>query len=184
VVGSTRHFTLGWAAVAVLFAVAVVLFVRGMYGVESVDEPSMVGVAAVGKALPDVRVRDLAGNAVSLRSFVGKPLWIDFFETWCPPCRAETPDIEQRYDADRSVGLIVIGVDIEEGPAQVAAFRKAFGTRYPMAIDDGAAVQAFEVQTIPMAVFVDASGIVRGIRIGQMDGPTMDDELRRILRSR
>lgn len=177
-----RRFVSGWAAVAVLFAAAVVLFVRGMSEVQSVDEPSAVGVAVVGKALPDVAVHDLAGRSVSLRSYVGRPLWIDFFETWCPPCKAETPDIERRFAADRSLGLTVVGVDLEEGPKEVAAFRKSFGIRYAMAIDDGAAVKDFEIQTIPVSVFVDASGVVRGIRIGQMDGATMDAELRKILR--
>jgi cytochrome c biogenesis protein CcmG/thiol:disulfide interchange protein DsbE len=178
---STRSFVFGWTAVVLLFILAWVLFARGMDGVDSFETPDSIGSAAVGRPLPDLKLTGLDGRTKSLAAFRGHPLWMNFFETWCPPCKAEVPDIERHYESHRADGLVVLGVDIEEKPAQVEAFEKRFGTAYPLAIDGGAVSDAFDVQTIPVSVFVDSAGTIRAIRIGQMDSDTMDASLRKIL---
>ena len=164
-----------------LFILAWLLFERGMSGVDTFDRPEKIGAAAVGRAVPPIRVTGIDGREMSLGRFRGHPLWINFFETWCQPCKAEVPGIERRYESDASRGLVVLGVDIEETPNAVAAFAKNFRISYPMAIDDGAAASAFDVQTIPVSIFLDRTGAIRAIRVGQMTPSKMDEALATIL---
>jgi thiol-disulfide isomerase/thioredoxin len=171
----------GWLFIVVLLGLAVWLFVRGMSGVRDVNAPVNMGKAGVGRRLADVGLTRLDGSPLRLRSFEGHPLWINFFETWCVPCKAEIPEIEQRYAALRPRGLIVVGVDMDESPEVVAAFAKRFRMKYPVAIDDGPAGAAFDIRNIPVSVFVDQAGTVRAMHIGQMPPPVMDADLRQIM---
>lgn len=181
---NTRLFVLGWIAVAGLFILAWLLFQRGIAGVREVGAPGAIGSAAVGRPLPDETLLGLDGSSSSLRKYVGRPFWVNFFATWCPPCKAEFPEIERHYEARKSEGLVVLGVDEQERPAQVIAFAKRYGTKFPMVIDPGAAAVAFSIQTIPVSVFVDAGGVVRFIRVGQMDANAMNAALEKILPAR
>ena len=177
----SRYRIAAWAGVLCLFALAAVLFVRGMSGVRSVAAPLTVGAATVGQALPDARLLHLDGSSTALRSYVGRPLWINFFETWCAPCKAEAPQIVSRYDALRGRGLVVLGIDEQEEPSQVSAFAKRFHAGYSFAVDEGQAAVIFRVHIIPVSVFVDAAGTVRWIQIGQMTPNAMDSALAKIM---
>ena len=178
---SPRAFVLGWVAVVLLFVLAWLLFEHGMSGVHSFDQPGRIGAAAVGRPVPPIQVTALDGRETSLASYRGHPVWINFFATWCAPCKAEAPDIQRRYANDASRGLVVVGVDLEETRSAAAQFARRFQTTYPLLIDDGAAESAFDVQTIPVSVFVDRGGIIRAIRVGQMSPSAMDDALATIL---
>lgn len=171
-----------WAAIILLFVLAVLMFARGMHGVAAVNAPDRTGSVAVGSRLPDVRITALDGRASSLRAYAGHPLWLNFFATWCVPCKAELPEIERRYQTDKPAGLVVLGLDQQESAFAVRDFTRQFGVTYPVAIDDGPAAVAFQVRTIPLSVFVDAGGTVRAIHIGQMQPTDMDAALRSILR--
>jgi len=177
----SRIFVLIWIAVALAFVLAILLFVRGMDQVTAVNAPVTSGAAVVGKPLPDVQLRSVDGTAASLHTFIGHPLWINFFATWCVPCKAELPEIEHRYEKFRTSGLVVLGIDQEEASFAVAPFVKRFGLTYPTTIDTGAAAELFNIHVIPMSIFVDASGTVRSIRIGQMRPDDMDGDIRAIL---
>lgn len=180
----TRFLVAGWITVAILFILAWFVYARGMRDVAGVATPFASGAVAVGKPLPDAPLTRLDGSKVSLSTFVGHPLWLNFFATWCKPCKAELPEIERRYSADKAAGLVVLGIDQQEPAAAVSAFTGHFGVTYPVAIDAGAAAVLFDLRTIPLSVFVDASGTVRAIRLGQMEPGAMDEALREILPGR
>ena len=177
----TWFLVAGWVIVATLLVFAVYIYLRGMRGVDEVVTPPSSGRAAIGAALPNAPLRLLNGSATSLRAYVGHPLWLNFFATWCVPCKAELPEIERRYEVDKGAGLVVLGLDQQEFPKAVRAFADRFGLTYPITIDEGAAAVTFQARTIPLSVFVDASGTVRVIRIGQMAPDAMDVALRSIL---
>jgi thiol-disulfide isomerase/thioredoxin len=116
-----------------------------------------------------------------LRSYAGHPLWVNFFATWCVPCKAELPEIERRYKTYNGVGLVVLGIDQQESSYAVSAFAKSYGVTYPLAIDQGAAASLFSVHLLPLSMFVDVTGTIRLIRIGQMQPDAMDAALETIL---
>ncbi len=181
--GVNRPFPFALASVAVvlLFVLAWVIFRQGMHGVSDVRTPAASGALEVGSPLPDVELRRLNGTDTSLRSYVGHPLLVNFFATWCEPCKAELPEIERRYAVDKDQGLVVLGVDQQEASFAVDGFTKQFGVTYPVAIDTGKAAVLFDLHTIPLSVFVDASGVIRAIRIGQMQGADIDASLATIM---
>ena len=154
-----------------------------MQGVTDFTAPAASGHLEVGQPLPDVPLRRLNGSTTSLRAYVGHPLWVNFFATWCGPCKAELPEIERRYAVDQRAGLVVLGVDQQEQPLDVTTFTKHFGVTYPVTIDPGGAALLFDLHTIPLSVFVGADGVVREIRIGQMQPGAMDEALKTILPS-
>ncbi|MEO6835380.1 MAG: TlpA disulfide reductase family protein, partial [Candidatus Tumulicola sp.] len=139
------------------------------------------GAASIGAPAPDAQFVTLEGGHVPLASFLGKPLLVNFFATWCGPCKEELPLIQSRYVALRSRGLRVVGVDQQEGAAQVRAFVKAHGVTYSTVIDEGSAIGVYGGSAIPMSLFIDRQGVLRAVHIGVMDATVLDDDLAKIM---
>jgi thiol-disulfide isomerase/thioredoxin len=173
---------LGWIVVAVLFTIAGLLFWRSISIVTSVPaSATSSGMAHVGSLAPSIPVVTLSGTAVALRAYSGKPLWVNFFATWCPPCKDELPQIERRYDKLHTSGLLVLGIDQQEDAKVVRPFIARFGLRYPILIDSAKPPNAYFLQALPTSVFIDRGGIVRFIQIGEMTPRMMDKALATIL---
>jgi cytochrome c biogenesis protein CcmG, thiol:disulfide interchange protein DsbE len=165
-----------WLLVVALFAVAGLLFARDYKAVQLADAAS-----PVGKPARDAPLTTLSGGSTSLRSFAGHPVWLNFFATWCPPCKAEMPQIEARYRRLHPQGLEVIGVDQEETPDLIARFTRPYAITFPIVIDEGPAAAAYGVFMLPTSVFIDAHGIVRAMKTGQLSTDDMDKDLARIM---
>lgn len=171
---------LGWAAVIVLFcAAAALLYVD--YGRWTNGVGLRYGIAAIGAPAPDVPLVTLDGARTPLASFQSGPLVVNFFATWCVPCKAELPLIQSRYVQLRTRGLRVVGVDQQEDASQVRAFVKAHGVTYPVVIDGGPAFDAYGGHAIPMSLFIDAHGVLRAVHIGEMSADILDDNLQKIM---
>ena len=168
--------SLAWLIVLVLFAVAGLLL---RHDINVFQETSSRG--PIGKQAPDGTVLALDGHSTRLAAYHGRALWLNFFATWCRPCRAEMPAIEIEYRRFHRDGLEVLGVDQQEDRARVAAFVKPFGLSFPLAIDQGALAQTYGVIAIPTSVFIDRSGIVRAVHIGAMDPAQMEADLKKIM---
>jgi cytochrome c biogenesis protein CcmG, thiol:disulfide interchange protein DsbE len=174
---STKGLRLGlWLVVLGLFAVAGLLWIRDYHAVKLAEATS-----PIGKPARDAPVTTLDGDSERLASFTGHPVWLNFFATWCPPCKQEMPQIEQRYRRWGPNGLSVVGVDQEETPALVARFVKPLSITFPIVIDEGPAAATYEVFALPTSVFIDARGIVRAVHTGVLSGAQMDQELARIM---
>ncbi|HEY5095416.1 MAG TPA: TlpA disulfide reductase family protein [Candidatus Eremiobacteraceae bacterium] len=173
----------GWIIAAALFAIAAVIFVT------SLQRPAAVpltgnqtsGSARVGMAAPDVDLVGLDGRHVSFAAYRGKPVWVNFFATWCPPCKEELPEIEKRYQLSHARGLVVLGVDQQETPALIKPFIARFGLRYPVLIDNGQGAITYDLIALPTSVFIDRNGVVRFIQLGEMSPLLMDTALAKIL---
>ena len=123
----------------------------------------------------------LDGKHLSFAAYRGKPMWVNFFATWCPPCKEELPEIERRYQRAHPQGLVVIGVDQQEAPALIKPFMARFGLSYPVVIDDGQGAITYDLIALPTSVFIDRGGVVRFIQIGEMTPLLMDTALAKIL---
>lgn len=106
---------------------------------------------------------DLGSERLRLQSLRGHPVLIDFWATWCGPCRAEIPILERVYERYRGRGLQVIGVNVDEsGPSLVPRFREHFNIQYPLVYDlGGTASRIYRVEGLPTLVLVDRDGAVR-----------------------
>jgi len=167
---------LGWIVVVALFVSAFFIFRAGLQRMAATTP------AAIGHPARDVALRALDGKPVKLSAYFGRPLWVNFFATWCVPCKAELPEIERRYVADKPRGLVVLGVDEQEESALVEPFVKRMQLSFPIALDSsGDATLVYHVGAIPTSVFIDASGSVKAVHTGFMTPDDMDQDLKKIL---
>ena len=110
-------------------------------------------------------------------------MWINFWATWCPPCKDELPIIKQKYDAYKDKGLAIVGIDMQEDPNQVREYTKSNGYDWTFVVDgDGTITNRFFTEGIPNHVFIDAEGVVQGVHVGDLDSGTMEELLGKILR--
>jgi cytochrome c biogenesis protein CcmG, thiol:disulfide interchange protein DsbE len=136
----------------------------------------------IGKPAPDFRVVDLDGAPVQLSDFRGHPVWLSFWATWCPPCRAESPDIQAAYQQYGDSGLIVLAIDIGEDRSTVRNYVARAGLTFSIALDPTEDVAAaYRIVGAPTHYFIDADGILRESQIGNLGKKTMEKKLGTIL---
>ncbi len=136
----------------------------------------------VGEAAPDFKVQALDGKFYQLSDFRGKPVWINFWASWCPPCRAENPDIQAVYDANQANGLVVLGIAIGEEDGNVRGYVERTGLNYTIGLDRGTDIAAaYRIVGIPTHFFIDKDGILREWRIGSMSKKVMEKNVAKIM---
>lgn len=113
--------------------------------------------------------------------FYRHPLVLNFFATWCVPCKAELPLLQRRYLEMRRKGLLVVGVDQEEDATEVSAFVRRFGVTFPVVVDKGDGTLTYDIHAIPTSIFIDSSGIVRAIHVGELSASSLDADVAKIL---
>jgi cytochrome c biogenesis protein CcmG, thiol:disulfide interchange protein DsbE len=110
---------------------------------------------------PAFELKDLSGNRVSLSALKGKPVVLDFWATWCGPCRVSIPMLQAFYQKHKSEGLMVLGVNMDDDPSQVFPFVKNVGITYPVLYGGASDVGSlYGVQGLPTFVFIDKEGKV------------------------
>lgn len=134
---------------------------------------------AIGQVAPElagvrdgepVTLTDLDGNAVSLASLRGQPVWVNFWASWCPPCQHETPVLRDVYLAHAADGLRMIGVSVQEAsPEEVRRYVETYDVPYTVAFDGTSAVfQAWRGFGLPTHYLLDGDGVVRAVHYGPL----------------
>ena len=117
----------------------------------------------IGAPAPPIVARGLDGKGITLAQYRGKVLVLNFWATWCPPCRAETPNLIKAAHILGGPGVVFLGVDSTEAAPIIRSFLAAKGLPYQVAIDtDETTVDNYHLSTIPRTFVIDANGIVRG----------------------
>ncbi len=132
----------------------------------------------VGRLAPDFTLTDLEGNSVTLSDFRGTVVFLNFWATWCPPCRAEMPEIEAVYQEYKNQDVMVIGIDLLEAENEVRQFVQQGGYGWTFVIDTtGEVANNYGVTAIPTSFFLDKEGIIRAVSIGAMTKRAMESRL-------
>lgn len=135
---------------------------------------------STGQPAPDFQVVLNDGRYVSLSDLQGRPVIINFWATWCPPCRAEIPDLVKAYEAYDD--LVIIAVNVEEGITTVRPFADEFRMSMPIAMDANGALQdLYQVNAMPTSFFIDRDGNIAAIWRGLLAGDMLEDMLAQIL---
>jgi peroxiredoxin len=162
----------------------------GRYGIVELPEGANVtgrGPSTdVGRAAPDFLLRTPDGGELRFSDLRGKPVLVNFWASWCTPCRQEMPEIVRAYDARSDDGLVVVAIDLQENAQQVREFADEFGMDFTLVIDrTGQVAEAWRiggpVEGIPSSYFIDADGVVQARVFGPMDAETIERELAKIL---
>ena len=141
---------------------------------------TMAGVNE-GNHARDFRLEGLDGTDVSLSDFGGKVVLINFWATWCAPCRAEVPDLQAAYEAHQSDGLVILGVNVEESRAAVEPFVADFGMTYPVLLDEtGDVLKLYRAIGLPMSILIDREGLIQARHIGYLSEAQLGDYLEQV----
>jgi len=121
-------------------------------------------------AAPDFRLKELNGGTVSLSDFEGKVLFMNFWATWCPPCRVEIPDFIEAYDEYKEKGMAILGISLDRnGKDMVSEFAQKQKMNYPVAIATNDLFSNYPPpQYIPTTLVIDVTGKIRYTKVGLM----------------
>jgi peroxiredoxin len=171
-----RERTLAIAgAVAALALVAAIWFLTGRDA-----GPQGAAMSEVNRPAPAFAVPALDGGNVSLADYEGKVVVLNFWATWCEPCKRELPALEQAYTTYGDQGLTIIGVNLTDdeqaqggSETKIRAFLDQYGVTYPIALDtQGEVTNAYRVFPLPTSFFIDPQGHIRYVHIGEL---TLED---------
>ena len=138
--------------------------------------------AAVGEPAPLFTLTSLDGREVSLESFRGRPVMLNFWASWCLPCRKELPLLLATASRHRDEGLALVGVVYQDEVAPARSFHRYIGGDWPGLVDpEGEVASAYLVRGVPQTFFIDRAGVLRGHHIGEVDQPDLDANLPAIL---
>ncbi len=143
-------------------------------------------VAEVGRAGPDFLLETPQGGTLRLSDLQGQPVLLNFWATWCPPCREEMPELVAAYERYRGQGMVIVGVNLQEADEKVLEFALEFGVAFPLVIDRSSQVGEVwrldgPVRGIPTSYFIDASGVIRSRYFGPMPEEAIEEGLAKIL---
>ncbi len=161
--------------------VIVAILVTTEYGknktAPQINESTMVNEKAI-----DFTLKDLDGNKISLSDFKGKNVYVNFFATWCPPCRAEMPDIEKMYQKYRDKDFVFLAVDLGEDRAAVKDFFESYGLNFNVVLDQEQTVaQNYNITSIPVSIFIDKQGNIAAKKVGILTGKEMELYIKMLL---
>ncbi len=139
------------------------------------------GVAVVGRPAPRVELPGLRGGRVRLADLRGRPVVVNFWASWCPPCADELPDF-QRVHRRLAGRVAFLGVNQRDQPRAAQQLARRTGVTYPLAVDAaGRAFDAFGGLGMPTTVLIRADGIVADIFAGQLDEALLGERIRMVL---
>jgi len=130
----------------------------------------------------DFTLQDMNGRTVKLSEYRGKVVLIDFWATWCPPCRAEIPHIEKIHNAYKDKGLVVLAISIDQGDWDlVKSFLKSYGVTYTVLKGTDDVQMKYGVRTIPLTLILDKNGNIAKQYFGFGDEDDLEKHIKAIL---
>jgi peroxiredoxin len=135
-----------------------------------------------GTRARDFTLKAMDGSKASLSDYRGGPVLINFWATWCAPCRAEIPDFEAAYQAHKDEGFVVLGVNVEESQQAVESFVAEVGMTYPVLLDEhGQVMREYRSQGLPMSLLLDEEGVIQVRHVGLLSGDKLEEYLGKVL---
>ncbi len=148
--------------------------------VEEVDYQtpfSSLGIQGITPAVkaPDFTLKNLEGSSVSLKDFAGKVVFLNFWATWCGPCRDEMPAMEKLWQTFKEEAFVILAVDLREGQKEVSSFMQNYGLTFPVLLDSrGEVGSMYAVRAIPTTYLIDSAGRIVGKALGARDWASED----------
>jgi peroxiredoxin len=136
----------------------------------------------VGSEAPNFSLEQLSGSELALDDLKGKGVILNFWGTWCEPCKAEMPALQKQYEKYKDKGLVVVGVNIGESPITIEPFIKELGVNFPIVLDRKSEItKLYRIGPIPTTFFISPDGKVEEIFIGEMKEAYIESKVMKIL---
>lgn len=169
-VGRRKQALLGLGVAAAILAIA--WFVAARDGLQDVGKGGINAnlLPKVGDQAPDFVAVSPDGEIVHLSDFLGQPVWLNFWGSWCPPCRAEMPDIQAAYEKLEPQGLTLLAVSLGDKPSEAMNFAELNGVTFDILLDPDRTLTSptYPIYNFPTHIFIDEDGIVRKIVLSEM----------------
>lgn len=124
-----------------------------------------------GAKAPEIALKDLSGKTVDLKSLAGKVVILDFWATWCAPCREEMPELQNFYKKYNAKGLEIVGISVDKGPEGIKEFVAKLKVTFPIVHDAGHKVaDKYAPPRMPSSYIIDRKGVVRYVHGGYRAG--------------
>jgi peroxiredoxin len=134
-----------------------------------------------GQVAPPLEVSDLKGGKISLASYRGTAVWLNFMASWCPPCYDELPLMQRYWGRFKDKGLVIVGVDIKESKEQAAAMVKQVGVTFPVGVDPSSVTEDWWSSfAMPVHFWIDKDGVVRQFAFGGIAPTQMEAGIRTV----
>ncbi|HLO12652.1 MAG TPA: redoxin domain-containing protein [Pseudoneobacillus sp.] len=137
-----------------------------------------------GNKAPNFGLKTLDGQEVKLSDMVGKKVILNFWATWCPPCKAEMPHMQEFYEEQKNNQVTILAVNLttsEKSSDNIGSFVKDYGLTFPIVLDsEGQVGQTYQAVTIPTSYVIDTKGVIRKKIVGPMDKEMMTELLQSV----
>jgi len=142
--------------------------------------PELTGTTADGQT---IQLTDLDGNPITLAALRGRPVWINFWASWCPPCQEETPVLRDAFAAHEDEGLALVAISVQETTvADVRAYVSRYSLRYTVGFDATSAIfHTYRAFGLPTQLFLDRDGVIRQVVLGPVTRPQVEQILAPLL---
>lgn len=179
-----RNASLVLVIVSAIVGITWLLGERNNYGNIGTGGINATLLPKVGELAPDLVTFDTEGRLVRLSDLRGQPVWLNFWGSWCPPCRAEFPDLQLAYEELQLQGLVMLGIAMREDPREAQDYADRMNGTFPILADPGylssiipeeeypearALVTSYTVNNFPTHIFIDRDGTVRYLVLSTLD---------------
>lgn len=172
--GQSRGRSIGLAAAAIAVLALLALLAWGLV-------KSQQGQVKSGTA-PDFTLSGFDGRTVTLSQLRGKVVIVNFWASWCPPCREEAAYLEQTWRKYKDQGVVFIGVDYVDTEKEALAYIKEFDITYINGPDIGTRIsQAYNIKGVPETFYIAKNGELRGMKVGPLKSPELDNKIDELL---
>jgi peroxiredoxin len=162
----------------IVIAVAFVIFLPKDGGTTAASTPGEIPASVPGEMnypAPELTLTDMQDQTVSLVDYRGQWVLVNNWATWCPPCRAEMPELKAFYEAHKEDGFVLIAISSGDTKAQIADFTQEYGLSFPMWQDPtSASLRAFRMDYLPSSFVIDPAGTVRLAWTGAVSLETLE----------
>ena len=172
--------------IATALAIGVIVTLTVFLQEENLQQSALASSSLIGRKALDFTLPTLDGEEVSLSQFGGQPVLINFWASWCLPCREEMPELVRSYEAHQAEGLMILGVNLtySDTLSDAKAFASEFNITFPVLLDkDGmVAERLYQIPGVPTSIFVNRDGMIERIQVGVITGRQIKQYVAEILR--
>ncbi len=162
----------------------IILLVTFTFSCQKRETDTEAPTPEIGASAPDFTLNDINGATVSLSQNKGKVVMVEFWATWCPPCKEMTPGLISLYERYKNKGFVLFAlVSDDEGSAAVGSFVKEYGIAYPVLAADRGTIRKYGVSGIPASFLIDKEGKIAYKHAGNTPGimDELESEIKKLL---